>query len=250
MLFFSHKGISEPISDFSKSKFTKEDAGGRYKDIKHPDGTIHKQYMRNEQRMRDVWGSPVINAMSKERLGWPTQKPLELLTRIVEASSNQGDVVLDPFCGCGTTIDAAYRLKRNFIGIDVSYFALEVVRDHRMKRNHQIPIEGEPKDLKQAIAYLRNNPFLFEKWAVTRTHGLVDNIQKSGDGGIDGRGIVVGIKEKNNMCIVQVKGGVNEYTMCSNATAANIREFIGLLASGEGIVGLFITMTPLSHKRI
>ncbi len=198
----------------------------------------------------DVITLPSINSMSKERLGWPTQKPIVLLDRIVKASSNKGDVVLDPFCGCGTTIDAAYRLKRNFIGIDVSYFALEVVRDHRMKRKDEIDIEGEPRSMATAINLLRTNPFLFEKWAVTRTHGLVDNVKQSGDGGIDGRGIVVGTEEKNRMCIVQVKGGINETTMKSTATVASIREFTGLLAKGEGIVGLFITMTALSEKQI
>ncbi len=198
----------------------------------------------------DYWNIPIIGGGSKERLGWPTQKPIALLDRIVKASSNKGDVVLEPFCGCGTTIDAAYQLQRNFIGIDVSYFALEVVRDHRMKRKDEISVEGEPRSMDTAISLFRTNAFLFEKWAVTRTHGLVDNVKQSGDGGIDGRGIVMGTTEKNRMCIVQVKGGITETTMKSTATAASIREFIGLLAMGEGIIGLFITMTALSEKQI
>ena len=117
-------------------------------------------------------------------------------------------------------------------------------------KDDQIKIEGEPRSMATAINLLRTNPFLFEKWAVTRTHGLVDNVKQSGDGGIDGRGIVVGTTEKNRMCIVQVKGGINETTMKSTATLESIRAFTGLLAKGEGIVGLFITMTALSEKQI
>jgi DNA modification methylase len=125
--FFSDEGSSEEISDFSKSKFTKEDENGKYKEIKHKDGKIHKQYLRDQQRCQDVWQIPIINAMSKERTGYPTQKPLALLKRIIEASSKTGDLILDPFCGCATTCVAAQQLGRKWIGIDIETKAAEVL---------------------------------------------------------------------------------------------------------------------------
>ena len=141
---FSDLGSSEEISDFSKSKFTKKDDTGLYKEIKHQDGKIYKQYRRNMQRMRDVWEISVINAMAKERTGYPTQKPLALLRRIIEASSNENDVVFDPFCGCATTCIAAEQLNRQWIGIDVSIKAFELVKQRLEK---EVPVDmfrGEP----------------------------------------------------------------------------------------------------------
>ena len=131
--FFSDIGSSVSISDFSKSKFTKEDKKGKFKEIKHPDGSIHKQYIRENQRRRAVWEIPIINAMAKERIGYPTQKPLALLDIIIKASSKEGDIVLDPFCGCATTCVAAEKLGRDWIGIDVSIKAYDLVKE-RLKK--------------------------------------------------------------------------------------------------------------------
>ena len=111
--FFSDSGSSEPIKDFSKSKFTKSDEKGKYKEIRHPDGSIHRQYIRERQRMRDVWDISIINAMAKERTGYPTQKPIGLLDRIIKASSNEEDVVFDPFfVGVQQSVLASEALNR------------------------------------------------------------------------------------------------------------------------------------------
>jgi site-specific DNA-methyltransferase (adenine-specific) len=125
--FFSDTGSSEIISHFSKSKFTKKDENGYYKEIKHKDGQVYKQYLRQMQRKRDVWEIPIINAMSKERTGYPTQKPLALLQWIILASSKEGDIVLDPFCGCATTCVAAQQLNRKWIGIDIEKHAVNIL---------------------------------------------------------------------------------------------------------------------------
>src|SRR3954466_9895311 len=105
---------------------------GRIK--KYPDGrAMINAYVRyldeNEGRpVQDWWDDVgVIAAPAHERLGYPTQKPLALLERILEASSNEGGVVLDPFCGCGTTVDAAHRLKRKWVGIDITYIAVDLI---------------------------------------------------------------------------------------------------------------------------
>ncbi len=123
---FNADNTLESISDFSKTKYTEEDEKGRYKTIKHPDGKVFKQYIKGFMRMRDVWEIPIINVMAKERVGYPTQKPLALLERIIKASSNEGNTILDPFCGCGTAIIAAQRLNRQWIGIDKNDEAYKV----------------------------------------------------------------------------------------------------------------------------
>ena len=132
-MYFSEEESSEALTAFSKSKYTKQDKKGRYKDIRHPDGSVHRQYLRKHQRIRDVWEINIINAMSKERTGYPTQKPLALIERIIKASSNKDEIVLDPFCGCATTCVAAEKLGRKWIGIDVSIKAYELVQQRLRK---------------------------------------------------------------------------------------------------------------------
>ena len=193
--------------------------------------------------MRDIWQIDMVGRTSKERLGYPTQKPLALLKRIVMASSNQGDIVLDPFCGCGTTIEAAHLLKRDWIGIDISAYAIEVVRRERMK-DLRIDLAGVPKDLKGAMDFSTRNPFDFEKWAVTRIPGFAPNSVQRGDGGIDGRALIYGAKKEQNLCIAQVKGG--------KPSIDSLRAFSSVTAGGKAVIGVFITLekwdTPAVRK--
>ena len=146
--FFNEKETTEQISDFSKSKYNKEDENGRYKEIRHKNGTIYKQYMRGEMRMRDVWEIPIINAMSKERTGYPTQKPLALLERIIKASCPEGGIVLDPFCGCATTCVASQRLKRKWIGIDIEDKAVDLLIERLEQDGNLRDTEISQLDLK------------------------------------------------------------------------------------------------------
>ena len=186
-----------------------------------------------------------VGRIKGERLSYPTQKPLALLKRIIEASSNKGDLVLDPFCGCGTTIEAAHSLKRDWIGIDISALAIEIVQRDRMK-DMRIRLDGVPKDLKSAIHFARKNPFDFEKWAVARIPGFVPNKVQRGDGGIDGRALIYGAKKPNNLCIAQVKGG--------KPNIDSLRAFSSIIAGGKAAVGVFITLkkwdTPAVRKCI
>ena len=155
--FFSDEGSSEPISDFSKSKYTKHDGKGRYKDIRHPDGSVHRQYIRSHQRMRDVWDIPIINAMARERVGYPTQKPLPLYRRIIEASSREGDIVLDPFCGCATTPIAAEQLKRRWVGIDIWDGAKDIVLQ-RLQDEWLFTQEESAKQMFPHIVHYKTDP--------------------------------------------------------------------------------------------
>ena len=136
----------------------------------------------------DVWNIPIINTMAKERLGYPTQKPLSLLERIVAASSNKGDVVLDAFCGCGTALVAAHKLGRKWIGIDISPTACRVVSQRlwdafRLDEGKNFQLLNMLRDEKQ----LREiPPFEFENWAVIALGGIPNKV-KVGDFGIDGK---------------------------------------------------------------
>ena len=186
-----------------------------------------------------------VGRIKEERLGYPTQKPLALLKRIVMASSNEGDVVLDPFCGCGTTIEAAHLLKRDWIGIDISAYAIEVVRRDRMK-NLRIDLDGVPKDLKGALNFAKQNPFDFEKWAVTRIPGFAPNAVQRGDGGIDGRALIYGAEKEKKLCVAQVKSG--------KPNIDSLKAFFGMVVSGKVAIGVFITLekwdTPTVRKCI
>jgi DNA modification methylase len=141
--------------------------------LPHPKGTP----------VDDVWDIPMINPLSKERMGYPTQKPEALLKRIIEASSNKDDIVLDPFCGCGTTLVVAHQLGRKWIGIDVSPIACSLMKDRLNKVGaSDVRIIGAPKTIDELKAL---EPFQFQNWVIDRIGG-VPSSKKSSDMGIDG----------------------------------------------------------------
>ena len=131
-----------------------------------------------------------IMPSSKERTGYPTQKPLALYERIIKASSNKGDLVLDPFCGCGTTLMAAERQDRQWIGIDLTYLATGAVKMQIEKffpnLRDSVIVTGTPEDADIAIALARSDPAGFEEWCVTHVLKFKSNAKKVADGGIDG----------------------------------------------------------------
>ncbi|MCY4144967.1 MAG: DNA methyltransferase [Chloroflexi bacterium] len=161
--------------------------------------------------MRDVWHISIIAPSAKERLGYPTQKPLALLNRIIQASSNPGDVVFDPFCGCGTTIHAAQNLGRRWIGIDVCVQACKVIQkrieSHMDTLWDDIEFVGMPKTLEDARELAAYDPFKFERWAASLTPGLEANKRQRGDKGIDGRGRLPVRKGRFIDVVAQVKAG-------------------------------------------
>ena len=153
--------------------------------------------------------------------------------------------MLDPFCGCGTTIEAAHNLNRRWVGIDVSTYAIEVIRRERLN-DMRIPTRGIPRDLKGAKKFAREKPFDFEKWAVTRIRGFAPNTVQVGDGGIDGRAKIHNPEVENNLCIAQVKGGTPNVDI--------LQAFCGKLIGGKAGIGVFITLnkwdTPTVKKCI
>jgi len=160
-----------------------------------------------------------IQGKDDERLGYPTQKPLALLERIIKASSNEGDTVLDPFCGCGTTVHAAESLGRKWIGIDISKFSSGLIRDrilHNFKYLNvdDIDLRGTPDSVAEARQLARQDPFEFEKWVCgyIGAEGMFrEPGERGADGGVDGVlkffPVREGKKVKPEYAIVQVKGG-------------------------------------------
>lgn len=169
----------------------------------------------------DWWQIPILTNSAKERLGYPTQKPEALLERIVKASSNEGDTVLDAYCGCGTSVAVAERLKRNWIGIDITYHSISLIlkrmeKDFGKEVLQGIKIDGIPQDMNAARALANRQDDRvrkeFEKWAVltyTNNHGVV-NAKKGADKGIDGVVYFATGSNTDERMIIQVKsGGVN-----------------------------------------
>ncbi|MEZ5749893.1 MAG: DNA methyltransferase [Caenibius sp.] len=159
----------------------------------------------------DMWEDlPPIHASAAERLGYPTQKPLALLERIIAASSNEGDVVLDPFCGCGTAVHAAQKLGRQWIGIDVTHLAISLI-EKRMKDAFpgiSFTVEGRPQDLAAAMDLAERDKYQFQWWAVSLVDALPFGGKKKGaDGGIDGLIYFKPDGKRTEKAIVSVKGG-------------------------------------------
>ena len=131
-------------------------------------------------------------AAGNERLGYATQKPLALLERIINISIKPGDVVLDPFCGCGTTMEAAHQLNRRWVGIDIAIHAVKRVARVRLQDRLQLvegrdfTIEGVPRNVEGAMDLWKRDPYHFQKWAVEAVDGFVTT-KRTADGGIDGR---------------------------------------------------------------
>jgi len=217
----------------SKIRVTEKILGRKLQDA---DVVVDFSLPENRKAVDNVWKIPFIKGNAKESLGYPTQKPLALLKRVVLASSREGDVVLDPFCGCGTTVEAAMNLKRHFIGIDISMYALDVIQKERLN-NVKFVIEGIPRDFHGAQEMLRARPFAFEKWAVHLIPGFISNNKQTGDGGVDGwAGLLNPPPDEDGICIAQVKGGK------PNVDA--LRAFAGKIKGGEASAGVFITMQP------
>lgn len=193
----------------------------------------------------DVWVDiDRLNQTAKERLGYPTQKPVALLERILNASSNPGDTVLDPFCGCGTTVHAAQKLNRRWIGIDITHLAIGLI-EKRLRDAFDQPVfitHGVPQDLEGARNLARRGRensahyFEFEKWALSLIGAQPGNLSKRGaDKGIDGN-IFFGPKHEGR-AIVSVKAG-------DNVGSAMIRDLRGVIEREGAQVGIFLTLTP------
>ncbi|MGQ0557987.1 MAG: site-specific DNA-methyltransferase [Sphingosinicella sp.] len=222
-LRYEYKGYAPPNNGWAVSRERMEamEAEGRvYFPTDKSKRLQRKRYLDEleGETVDTLWDDiPPINSQAAERLGYPTQKPLALLERIIAASSNEGDVVLDPFCGCGTAVHAAQKLGRQWIGIDVTHLAISLI-EKRLRDafpNIQFEVHGTPKDLASAQDLASRDKYQFQWWAVSMVDALPFGGKKKGaDGVIDGliyfhdHDPVAG-KMKTHRAIVSVKGGLN-----------------------------------------
>jgi adenine specific DNA methylase Mod len=204
---------------------------------------------------QDMWTDIFdVNAVAKERLGYPTQKPEALLERIIKASSNEGDLVLDPFCGCGTTINVAERLHRRWIGIDITHLAIALIKNRLettfkeeitgrdpesgAMTSHKLDYEviGAPKDLSSARALAQQDRYQFEWWALSLVDARPAQDKKKGaDSGIDGYiNFFDDGSGKAKKIVVQVKSG--------HVTASQIRDLKAVVDRDKAVIGAFITL--------
>ncbi|HEX5439174.1 MAG TPA: DNA methyltransferase [Gemmatimonadaceae bacterium] len=240
-MMYEWKGHASPPKGwrYSRETMAELDAQGR---IWYPkDKTRRPRIKRYLDEMPglllgDVWTDVApINSQAQERLGYPTQKPEALLERIIEASSNQGDTILDPFCGCGTTIAAAQKLKRRWIGIDVTHLAISLIR-HRLESAYngqaQYKVIGEPTTVEDAKVLAASDPYQFQWWALGLV-GARGAEKKGADRGIDGRLYFHLGDGKTRQIIISVKAG--------KVQASHVRDLEGVVRREKADIGAVLS---------
>jgi DNA modification methylase len=188
----------------------------------------------------DIWVDIFpINSQAQERLGYPTQKPEALLERIIRASSNEGDLVLDPFCGCGTTVQVAQRLNRRWIGIDITHLAIGLIKTRladafgpEIKNTYEVI--GEPTDFAGAAQLAEEDKYQFQWWALSQVGARPTDQKKGADRGIDGRLYFHDDESgKSKQIVFSVKGG--------HVMASQVRDLVGVLTREKAEIGVFLT---------
>lgn len=238
---------------YTIDKLDELDAAGR---IYWPAKGTMPQYKRYREELKgksipDIWDDiDRINPVGSERLGYPTQKPLALLERIIEASSNTGDVVMDPFCGCGTAIAAAQKLGRRWIGIDITHLSIALLK-YRLKDSFgdlDYQVIGEPEDLAGAKQLAADDRYQFQWWALSLIKAKPlggDEGSKAGkkgsDRGVDGAiTFIDDASHKGKRIIVQVKSG--------HVNSGQIRDLVGTVKAENAAIGVFLTLEPATKE--
>lgn len=249
-MMYEWKGFPYPDKGwrYSKETMAKLDEEGRIWYPRRKDGSLDTTKRPQLKRfleempggvMGNVWTdiSP-INSQAQERLGYPTQKPLALLERIITASSNEGDTVLDPFCGCGTAVHAAQKLKRQWIGIDITHLAISLI-ERRLRDAFPgiaFDVHGTPKDLEGARALATLDKYQFQWWAVSLVNAIPYGGKKKGaDTGIDGTIYFKPDGKTTEKAIVSVKGG-------DNVGVPMVRDLAHVVDREKAKIGVFITL--------
>ena len=243
-LTYEYKGYQPPAKGWrvNLDLMQKLDSDGRLHFPKDKEGRISRKHYLAEQEGRkvsDVWADIApLQAVSAERLGYPTQKPLALLTRILNASTKDGDVVLDPFCGCGTAVHAAEKLKRKWVGIDITHLAISLIEKRLRDAFPQIKFEvhGTPTDIEGARNLATRDKYQFQWWACSLVNAQPFGGKKKGaDGGIDGLIYFQDDEKTIGKIVVSVKGG-------DNVNVAMVRDLAHVIAREKAQLGLFVTL--------
>jgi site-specific DNA-methyltransferase (adenine-specific) len=242
---YEWKGFAPPSNGWRYSRETMQrlDSEGR---IWYPDSKEKRPQLKrflDEMKggvMGSVWNDIApINSQAAERLGYPTQKPEALLERIISSSSNEGDVVLDPFCGCGTTIAAAQTLKRRWIGIDITHLAINLIRTRLLDTygaGAKFAVIGEPTTVEDAEELAKTDQYQFQWWALGLVGARPVEQKKGADKGIDGRLYFHedgGKGKQTKSAIFSVKAG--------HVTSSYVRDLVGVLSREKAELGVLIS---------
>lgn len=244
-LTYEYKGYAPPEKGWAVSRERMEhmEAEGRlYLPADKSKRIQRKRYLDElaGETVDSLWDDIApINSQAQERLGYPTQKPVALLERIIRASSTEGDTVLDPFCGCGTTIDAAQRLKRQWIGIDITHLAITLIK-HRLQDTFSnqatYHVIGEPVDIAGAEALAVQDPYQFQWWALGLVGARPVEQKKGADQGIDGRLYFHDEPRggKTKQMVLSVKAG--------HTSVAHVRDLRGVIDREQAHIGALLTL--------
>lgn len=247
-LMYTYKGYPYPEKGwrYSKERMETLDKDGKLLYPNNKDGRIMlKRYLDKQAGVTvgDVWVDiSQLRANDAERMGYPTQKPLALLERIIQASSNPGDVVLDPFCGCGTAIAAAQKLGRQWVGIDITHLAISLIK-HRMEDAYgeelAYEVIGEPTTLEGAKELADMDKYQFQWWALGLVGARPADQKKGADHGIDGRIYFHDdASHTTKQVIISVKGG--------HTSVAHVRDLVGVLDREKAEIGVLISLEEAS----
>jgi DNA modification methylase len=242
-------GVTPPPSRcwaMSKENMDELEAKGRIHWPKKKGGMPRLKLYPEDQpgvTLSDIWSDvKTMHNLSGERLGYPTQKPEALLERILKASSNEGDIVLDPFCGCGTTVQVAQRLNRRWIGIDITHLAIGLIKKRlsdafgpEIKQTYDVI--GEPTDLAGAGQLAAEDKYQFQWWALGQAGARPAEQKKGADRGIDGRLYFHDDDSgQSKQIIFSVKAG--------GVSVPQVRDLIGVLSREKAEIGVFISFDP------
>lgn len=245
-LTYEYKGYRPPEKGWRVSRQVMEqlDVEGRLHFPRDMSGRISKKHYIDEQpgrKVGDVWVDiPPLQASAAERLGYPTQKPQALLERIIATSSKEGDLVLDPFCGCGTAVHAAQKLGRHWIGIDITHLAITLIEKRMADAFPGInfDVHGTPKDFGGASDLAARDKYQFQWWACSLVGAQPYQGKKKGaDGGIDGLIFFQDEKSGSKKIVVSVKGG-------DHVSVTMIRDLKAVVEREKAQIGLFVTLAP------
>ena len=243
-LMYEYKGFKPPANGWAISleKMTQWDKEGRLYFPKNKNGRIQRKRFLDELQgkpVQNLWDDILpVGSQAVERLGYPTQKPEVLLERIIKAGSNEGDLVLDPFCGCGTTVAAAQKLKRRWIGIDITHLAITLMKKRLLDAfgiGAQYKVIGEPTSVPDAAALAESDPYQFQWWALGLVGARPVEQKKGADQGIDGKivfqGDAPGMFEN---VVISVNAG--------HITANHVRDLRGVVDREKAAIGVLISM--------
>jgi site-specific DNA-methyltransferase (adenine-specific) len=245
-LIYEYKGYPAPAKGWavSRARMEQMDAEDRLYFPKDKTKRIRRKRFLDElagETVDSLWDDiPPINSQAQERLGYPTQKPEALLERILTASSNEGDTVLDPFCGCGTTIAVSQRLNRNWIGIDITHLAIGLIKSRlrdafgeAVSKTYQVI--GEPVSLPDAVELAKEDPYQFQWWTLGLVGARRAEHHKGADKGIDGR-LFFHDEESGptKQIVLSVKSG--------HVSVRDVRDLRGVVDREKAQIGVLLTL--------